>query len=131
MPIQSFNHVNIHTAKLEETRSFFEAVVGLEVGDRPNFPVHGYWMYLGDVPIVHLIEIAEGAAPRREPAKGAGVDHIAFISTGRAALVELLDDRGLSYRTAEVPVLRMRQVFVEDPNGVAVEFAFDMEDGAN
>ena len=54
MAINELNHINIRTVKMEETKNFFVDVVGLEIGFRPDFPSHGYWLYCGEVPIVHL-----------------------------------------------------------------------------
>ncbi len=55
MPAQSLNHYTIKVRDLEQTKNVYCDVVGLKVGDRPplNFP--GYWLYCGDVPVVHLI----------------------------------------------------------------------------
>ena len=49
------DHFNIRTRKLAETVSFYEDVLGLEKGARPNFAFPGAWMYSEGKPVVHLV----------------------------------------------------------------------------
>ena len=62
MPVEMLEHYTIRCASLERSCDFYRDVLGLTVGDRPNFPFKGYWMYLGGVPIVHLVDRAESDA---------------------------------------------------------------------
>ena len=39
------DHFNIRTRNLAETVGFYEDVLGLEKGPRPNFAFPGAWMY--------------------------------------------------------------------------------------
>ncbi len=39
------DHFNIRTRKLADTVHFYEEVLGLEKGARPNFAFPGAWMY--------------------------------------------------------------------------------------
>ena len=57
MPLTSLDHCSIRTVKLEETKDFYTDALGLSIGDRPDFPFPGYWLYLGDTPVVHLVGI--------------------------------------------------------------------------
>ena len=68
MPIDRFQHVNIRTTDVERARDFYVRALGLRVGDRPPFASAGYWLYLGDVPVVHLVQLAPDDA--REPGSG-------------------------------------------------------------
>jgi catechol 2,3-dioxygenase-like lactoylglutathione lyase family enzyme len=38
--------------------AFYEDVLGMKSGKRPNFPSHGAWIYVGNNPIIHLVETA-------------------------------------------------------------------------
>ena len=86
MPAQSLNHYTIKVRDLEQTKDFYEEVVGLKVGERPPLPFPGYWLYCGDVPTVHLIgHRAEDAAiddAPSQPAPTGRLDHIAFSCNG-------------------------------------------------
>ena len=77
MAINELNHINIRTVKMEETKDFFVDVVGLEIGFRPDFPSHGYWLYCGDVPIVHLSLSDPKAIPEQSTAD---VETVSIIS---------------------------------------------------
>ena len=71
--ITSMDHFTIVTDQLELTRRFYTDLLGLRVGQRPDFPVPGIWLYLKDEPVLHVIEVKEMPVPRR------GVlDHMAF-----------------------------------------------------
>jgi len=57
MPLKQLDHVNIRTNNLAEMVRWYSEVLGLHSGPRPDFPFGGAWMYLGDQPVVHLVEI--------------------------------------------------------------------------
>ena len=76
MPIDGFQHVNIRTTDVERAREFYVRALGLRVGDRPPFASVGYWLYLGDQPVVHLVQLRG----RRHARAGIRerLDHVAF-----------------------------------------------------
>lgn len=117
--ISGLDHINIDTAQPEATVAFYEDILGLEnrPQDRPDFDFPGAWLFLGDTAIVHLNFIDEDD---RFSGRSA-FNHIAFEGSDFAGMCELLDDRGLKYRTSERPEIGLSQVFVDDPNGVRVE----------
>lgn len=127
MKIDMLNHINIRTLKMEETREFFCDVLGLEIGFRPPFDEHGYWLYAGDVAIVHLSPSAEDAPRRTVPdAMGDGLDHVGLAASGYRDMLERLDRFGVAYDTRLVGGGRIAQIFIHDPNGVLVELAYDV-----
>ena len=63
MKIDRIHHLNLRCAPgdLEKIENFYDEVIGLKKGQRPNFPNPGIWLYLGDHPIVHVsARCAEG-----------------------------------------------------------------------
>jgi catechol 2,3-dioxygenase-like lactoylglutathione lyase family enzyme len=54
--ILELNHINIETNDIDRSARFYNEVLGLVSGERPEFDRPGHWMYLGDMPIVHIIE---------------------------------------------------------------------------
>ena len=130
--IHNLHHVNIETSKFEETRAFYEDLLGLTVGRRATFPTRGYWMYLRNEPILHLLEIppgkeGAGEAPHREKNRVNRVDHFGVMVSGLEETIQFLDKGGYKYTRAGVRDDRMLRLFVEDPNGVIVELSFLME----
>lgn len=122
MTISGLDHINIVTGKLEETRAFYEAALGLTAGPRPDFPVAGYWLYgRSDLPLVHLVDAQGRAVLTEKNAFG----HIAFAATDLVAARTRLDDAGIAYRPASAPDGSFLQLFFNDPNGLIVELQFE------
>ena len=125
MPVRGFDHYNLRAARpvLDELRDFYRDVVGLTVGDRPPFRRFGYWLYSGDKAVLHL-SVADDGEQRSSNAVNTFA-HAAFNCTGRAEFEQRLKLRGISYRTAQVPLLNIAQLFFHDPAGNGVELQFD------
>ncbi len=126
MPITELNHINIRTDLMEETKDFYVDVVGLEIGFRPEFGEHGYWLYAGDAAIVHLSPSETGSPVRTDPdGMGNGLDHVGLFATGVEDMKATLARHGIEYRTNLVSGGRILQVFYFDPNGVLIELGYD------
>lgn len=128
MGITELNHINIRTVKMEATKDFFVNIVGLEIGWRPDFDSHGYWLYCGDVPIVHL----SGSDPDGEPrtnheGRGNGLDHLGLFAKDLVGMENTLTVNDVTYRKCLANGGKLIQVFFLDPNGVQVELGFDAE----
>jgi catechol 2,3-dioxygenase-like lactoylglutathione lyase family enzyme len=135
----SLNHYSIRTADLAACERFYCGLLGLQVGPRPPFPFPGLWLYQGDTSVwanaaVHIIGI-DHSSPEGLKAylgdrdevelQGSGaVDHVAFFATGLAEMLARLQAQKLELRERTVPLLRLHQVFLDDPNGIVVELNF-------
>jgi catechol 2,3-dioxygenase-like lactoylglutathione lyase family enzyme len=117
--IRQIDHINIATEKLEETRAFFVDVLGFEDGPRPDLNFTGHWLYAGGRAIVHL-QPAKGAVG---PSRASALNHAAFEIGDLDALTARLTAHGVAYRTIHIPNAPVRQLFLEDPNGVILEFS--------
>jgi catechol 2,3-dioxygenase-like lactoylglutathione lyase family enzyme len=115
--IRLIDHINIATENLAKTREFFVDVLGLEDGPRPDFGFQGHWLYAGGRAIVHLQLAREPVSASR----GSALNHAAFEVGDLDALAARLDQRGIAYRMIQLPGSQVRQIFLEDPNGVLVE----------
>jgi catechol 2,3-dioxygenase-like lactoylglutathione lyase family enzyme len=122
MPVDQFQHINTRSADVEASRRFYEEILGFRVGDRPPFASTGYWLYLGNQPVVHLVQ-----RPAGDPAQhGAGnLDHIAFRGVDLEATRQTLQAAGIQYREAVVPRDGSIQIFVHDPDGIRIELNFE------
>lgn len=128
MTITCLHHINIQTDKLEETRDFYEKVLGLFVGARPDFATFGYWLFAPgtDHPIVHLSKRVDDG-PDQTNATGNRLDHVAFF--GRDLKATLANLKKLKMKHDVMPDRlyldsKMVQVFLKDPNGITVEMGF-------
>ncbi len=127
MKLKSFEHVLIIAQDLEATKDFYTDIIGLVVGERPNFPFPGYWLYLGDTPCVHLSDRrrdGEQASGGGASTGGGAIDHVAFNAEDFDAARAGLDARGLDYTHRLVPGAPLQQLFLDDPNGVKIEINF-------
>jgi catechol 2,3-dioxygenase-like lactoylglutathione lyase family enzyme len=131
MGVQALEHVTIRCAQLGHTRDFYVDLMGLTEGDRPAFPFRGHWLYLGGVPVIHLVEASDTAGawggrivmPNAEDGTGS-FDHVAFRGDDFQAMRARLQEAGVAFKERVVPGGQLSQLFVPDPEGVLVEINF-------
>jgi catechol 2,3-dioxygenase-like lactoylglutathione lyase family enzyme len=128
MPVTGLDHINFHghPALLDRMRDFYRDVVGLSEGPRPAFSRYGHWLYAGNLPVVHLIDLKDGE--RRDLKAVNSFDHIAFAATDAAGFVARLTALGVPYRVTSLPGMPVRQIFLQDPAGHRVELQFPPEE---
>lgn len=126
MPLEGLNHYTIRPVDLERTRDFYVDVLGLGLGYRPPLSFPGYWLYCGGQPTVHLIgpRTDDGHPAKRESGPTGLLDHIAFSCTGLAEMKERLRQRGIRHEERVLPRDRQTQLFLHDPDGIAVELNY-------
>jgi catechol 2,3-dioxygenase-like lactoylglutathione lyase family enzyme len=124
MPVRGLEHVLVLTDDLEATRAFYCDVLGFEVGERPSLEFPGYWLYLDGTACLHVAERAayeaHAAGLGLERAVGP-IDHVAVAALDHDALLARLDAAGVRFVSNDVPAVGIRQLFVDDPNGVRIE----------
>jgi catechol 2,3-dioxygenase-like lactoylglutathione lyase family enzyme len=123
MSVGMLDHFNIRTRQLGNTVRFYEDILGLQNGDRPNFAFPGAWMYSEGRAVVHLVDIsATGEA--QKPDSGV-VHHVAFASRDFNGMKQRLQSKGMAFDTRQVPGGELWQIFVRDPNGVMIELNYE------
>lgn len=131
MQVQRLDHVNIRTAKLDTLTEWYVDVLGLRVGDRPNFPFPGAWLYAGDQAVVHLVEVSEEEAAA---AAGEGaslqLEHFSFRASGLAQFEAKLAERGLASRRSELAEACLVLINVRDPDGNRLHIDFPLDESA-
>ena len=137
------DHCNIRTFDLDATIAFYTDVVDLKDGDFPGSRSMGAWLYdASDRPILHLIAIdpndpettlgkvrdrlgsLAGSLELASLDGGGAIDHIAFECADYDEMRAKLEARGLKFTSNDVPMIKLRQLFVNDPNGVTLELNF-------
>jgi catechol 2,3-dioxygenase-like lactoylglutathione lyase family enzyme len=123
------DHVNIQTQDVAGTAQFFADVLDLRAA--PPFPgadmAQVTWMFdAGDRPIVHIT--APGMTFAGDPAPAGSstgaLHHVAFACTGHDAMLARLDRLGLAFRVRDIAPIGLRQIFVNEPNGVLLELNY-------
>ena len=137
MALTRLDHFSIRTTDVAGTRDFFVRVLGMTSGERPPFKFPGAWLYCGEKDVIHIIGIdpsdksglVEYLGDREDTAlTGTGaIDHLAFMAEDIDAMRTRLKDEGIASREREVPLLGVRQIFLEDPNGVTIELNFPLD----
>ena len=127
-------HFLVMTHDVDATRDFYRDVLGFSEGPRPELGFLGHWLYLGDTPAIHIAEWASYTAhsqrlgiPVTRPASGTGpLDHVAFNGhdANYGLLRQRLDAHGVAYHPHDSSAIGLRQIFVEDPNGLKLELNF-------
>lgn len=128
------DHFLVMTHDVDATRDFYRDVLGFTEGHRPELGFLGHWLYLGDVAVIHIADWDTYTAhsrrlgiPVTSPAPGTGpLDHVAFNGplAQHPMLVERLDSRRIRYHAHDSPDIGLRQVFLDDPNGLKLELNF-------
>ena len=135
------NHLAIRSLDANGTKDFFNVVLGLVPGPRPDFPFPGYWMYKEDSDhsnylnaVIHIVEIdpkdpsglINYLGNKELPTlKGSGaIDHVAFYATGLEKMLTHLKKLQIPMRERLVPTIKLHQIFLEDPNGITVELNY-------
>jgi catechol 2,3-dioxygenase-like lactoylglutathione lyase family enzyme len=129
MPLTKLEHYLVLTDDMEATRDFYVQALGMQVGPRPPLGFPGYWVYVGDTPCIHIAEwntytahSNQQGVPVSARAAGTGpVDHIAFNARDYEDVVSRLERYGVRAARNDVPGGTLRQLFLEDPNGVKIE----------
>ena len=124
MALTAFDHVNIRTVNLTEMVAWYENTLGLRSGDRPEFPVPGAWLYLGDTCVLHLIEADPAPTPYADT-ESLRMEHMAFRAEGMETFIQHLEAHGVAYKLFPFDALRTVLVFLRDPDGNRLHVDFD------
>lgn len=124
MPATVLSHFNLRADRpvITALRDFYVDAIGLTVGYRPPFHVAGFWLYIGDVDVLHLTETKPDET--RLPHAINTFHHVAFGCTGRSAFEERLRHLQISFTNEQVPLTNLHQLFCADPAGNGVELNF-------
>ena len=122
--ILSINHIQLVAEKdlVIQLRDFYCNIVGLQEGFRPAFERFGFWLYIGDKDVLHLITPKEG--DERSPQKSS-FDHIAFKTGDYHGVLKKLKLLNIPFEEKPIPGMTAHQIFLKDPAGNRVELNFD------
>ncbi|AEI95182.1 VOC family protein [Roseobacter litoralis] len=110
--LTALDHVNLCTPDPEKMIDWYESVLGLKQGYRPDFPVPGVWLYLNDTPVIHLVVDTQPLS--RDPSS---LEHFAFRAQGMAAFEQKLISSEVPFDRRDVPGTNIVQFNLTDPMG--------------
>lgn len=111
------DHVTLRTAQMDAHRRFFEQLLGLQAGFRPDFGFPGYWLYADETPLVHLIPNQDH--DQRDTQET--IDHIAFRVHDIEGATQRAVAGGYVHSRSDLPALGERRLFVQTPTGLRIE----------
>jgi extradiol dioxygenase family protein len=122
--ILSIIHIQLVAEKdlVLKLRDFYCDVVGLTEGFRPPFARFGFWLYIGDKDVIHLITPKEGDGRSLQKSS---FDHIAFKTGEYESVLKRLKSLNISFEEKPIPGMTTHQIFLRDPVGNRVELNFD------
>ena len=122
--ILSINHIQLVAEKdlVIQLRDFYCDVVGLTEGFRPVFERFGFWLYIEDKDVLHLITPKEGDGRSLQKSS---FDHIAFKTTNYQGVLQKLKTLNILFEEKPIPGMTAHQIFLRDPAGNRVELNFD------
>jgi len=114
------DHINLCAPAelMELVREFYCAVLGFQVGARPDIPFPGYWLYAEgeSMAVVHLLESNNHTRPTLNH-----LDHVAFRTGELKPVIDALSARGVEYSYLDFPDFNLQQIAFLDPCGVKIE----------
>jgi len=124
--ILSINQIQLVAEKdlVIQLRDFYCDVIGLTEGFRPSFERFGFWLYIGDKDVLHLITPKEGDA---RSSKKSSFDHIAFKTANYKSVLQKLKSLHIPFEEKPIPGMTAHQIFLTDPAGNRVELNCDGE----
>jgi catechol 2,3-dioxygenase-like lactoylglutathione lyase family enzyme len=132
MPLQLLEHFLVMTDDVDATRDFYRDVLQFTEGFRPELEFLGYWLYLGNIPVIHIADWTTYTAhsnalgipvTTRSPSTGV-FDHVAFNGSDVEEMIRRLEARGIPYERNDVDGIGLVQLFLYDPNGLKLELNY-------
>ena len=122
--ILSINHIQLVAEKnlVIQLKDFYCNIVGLSEGFRPPFERFGFWLYIGDKDVVHLITPKEGD---NRSLQKSSYDHVAFKTSDYQSVLKRLKALNIPFEEKPIPGMTAHQIFLRDPAGNRVELNFD------
>lgn len=120
MAVAGLDHYALLCSDPQRTIGFYEKIVGLKVGPRPELSFPGVWLYADDYPIVHII-----FGRTISTTDTGAVDHLAFTAKGSVdEMHKLLRRNDIEFTSRVIGRSGVTQIFFRDPDNVGIELNF-------
>ncbi|MFO1327405.1 MAG: VOC family protein [Rubrivivax sp.] len=118
--LRALDHVTVLSADFDRTMRFYCDLLGMRIGPRPAIRLPGFWLYLGDAAVLHVLPRRAGDAP----APGGAIDHFALEADDLPAVEQRLRAAGQPFEGRRLADSDTWQIFLNDPDGARVELSF-------
>jgi len=122
--ILSINHIQFVAEKdlVMKLRDFYCDIIGLTEGFRPAFERFGFWLYIGDKDVIHLVIPKESDIRSLQKST---FDHVAFKANNYEDFLKKIKKLKIPFEKKPIPGMTAQQIFLRDPAGNRVEINFD------
>lgn len=132
MALTKLEHFLVLTNDIHTTRDFYRDILGCTEGFRADLGFPGYWLYLGETPVIHIAEwltytehsLEQGIPVTSKSESTGAFDHIAFNGANAQEMIDLLNANEITYQRNDVPMVGLVQLFIFDPNGIKIELNY-------
>ena len=121
------NHIAFSVLDLQKSTTFYQKIIGLDTIPEPFHDGRHTWFSIGDFSHLHLIQ---NPGPITVPSKNT---HLCFSVPSVDVLVEKFIKEGIAYEdwpgkknAVTIRVDKVKQVYVQDPDGYWIEINDDM-----
>lgn len=119
-------YTGIRVKNMNESIGFYTEILGMKVLERKRTPqTRGEWATLKSPDSEQVIELnwyAEGSRFGTPYVNGSEVDHLGFDVENLADWIRELEAKGVKILVRPREIGDWNEAFVEDPNGIWVEF---------
>ena len=119
-------YTGIRVKDMEESIRFYTEVLGMKLERREKAPqTHGESATLkspGSEQVIELNWYAHGSTYGTSYENGSEIDHIGFEVEDLAAWIKDLESRGVKILIRPYEIGGWNEAFIEDPNGIWIEF---------
>jgi catechol 2,3-dioxygenase-like lactoylglutathione lyase family enzyme len=131
MAILAIDHINIRTADVPAASQFFADVLDMQIRETPGIPDLRQAAWMCDSEGRAVIHLATGEI--RYPWEKSGdvanpgsgrIHHVAFKCSQYEAMRQRLVGLGMRFQEFAIPAVNLRQLFVEELNGITLELNF-------
>jgi len=120
--LKQLDHVNVRTRNLSAMSDWYGRILGMSNGPRPEFSFGGAWLYIGDHPVIHLVDATTTDGPDAKTQ----LEHIAFRGEDYQQFISHLQANSVEFSEFSIndDVASMTQVHVRDVDGNHIHIDF-------
>ena len=117
----TFDHVSLSAKDPEKMKDFLIKLLNVTSGERPTMSFPGYFLYAGDLAVIHLFKQADDDTSIEQKAAPNIVHHICFFSNNYQEVITNISNLNAPYTMKTRPETGNKQIFVQGPENLLIE----------